>query len=110
MFVAAISIDTSIGGGNKLNHHIEVLVMQENGANDQPLPGVQVTVTFAGKTFTGLTDENGVFRSNAIKGVKSGEYLAEVTDLVLTVFVWDPLLDIVDDTDGDGLPDELLTI
>ena len=111
MFVADISLSTSLSGNNKTNHHIEVLVMQETGTVDVPLAGVQVTVTFANKTFTGLTDSEGIFRSEPIKGVKSGEYFANVIDLALTDFVWDPLaLDLEDDTDEDGLPDNLLSI
>ena len=41
----------------------------------------------------------------------TGAHYANVVDLVLTDYEWDPLgLDIEDDTDGDGKPDDVLVI
>ena len=80
-------------------------------SNDSPATGVLMTVTFAGQTYTGVTDSSGVFRTNWIPNLSRGNHYAEAADLALAGFVWDPLaLDLEDDSDGDGLPDGLLSV
>ena len=65
-------------------------------------------------TYSGTTDSNGLFYSDWIKNLGPGDYRAEVTDLVLAGYDWDLLgLDptfLDDDDDGDGKPDELLSV
>jgi hypothetical protein len=67
--------------------------------------------TSYGTLITGETDSDGIFRSASFKKLAEGTQ-AEVIDLVLAGFEWDPL-GILDptlnngDTDGDGLPDEV---
>jgi hypothetical protein len=80
----------------------------QGGTTDNVAAGVQITVEFAGQTYTGTTDSNGVFRTAWLSRPDSGSY-AEVLDLVLAESIWDPLLlDLEDDSDGDGLPDDIL--
>lgn len=75
---------------------------------DERLPGVSITVEFDGRTYSGTTDSNGIFRTGWRRNPGSGTY-AEVVDLALADYAWDPLaLDLEDDTDGDGLPDAQL--
>ena len=80
----------------------------QGGASDNVAAGVEITVVFAGQTYTGTTDANGVFRTGWLWSPPGGSY-AEVVDLVLADHSWDPLLmDLEDDSDGDGLPDGVL--
>jgi hypothetical protein len=80
-------------------------------SSDSPAAGVLMTVTFAGQTYTGVTDSSGVFRTNWIPNLSRGNHYAEVADLALAGFVWDPLgLDLENDSDNDGLPDQLLSV
>ena len=74
-----------------------------------PAAGVAITVTFAGKTFSGTTDSNGVFTTGWIRNL-SGYHGAQVTDLALTGYLWDMGLG-EDDSDGDAdfFPDEYWT-
>jgi hypothetical protein len=48
-------------------------------------------------TLTGTTDANGQFESRWIKGLHPGDYDADVVDLTLSTFEWNPLLDVEDD-------------
>jgi len=81
----------------------------EGDAADAVAPGVEIRVEFAGQTYTGTTDSDGVFRTSWIKRLGSGDHYAEVVDLVLANYFWDPLtLDLEGDSDGDGLPDDVL--
>jgi subtilisin-like proprotein convertase family protein len=74
--------------------------------DDTPGAGVAITVNFAGETFSGTTDSNGVFTTSWVRKLQSGtDYYANVVDMVLTDYVWDRLLDQKDDSDGDGDPD-----
>ena len=77
---------------------------------DSLAAGVQITVQFAGITYTGVTGSDGVFRTSWINNLSSGDYYANVLDLVMAGYYWDPLstLNMEDDSDGDGLPDDLL--
>lgn len=73
--------------------------------------GVEITVEFAGQTYTGATDSSGVFRTDWIRNPGSGDHYAEVVDLVLAGYFWNPLImDLEDDTDGDGKPDDVLIL
>ena len=74
---------------------------------DDVAAGATITVEFAGNTYTGTTDANGVFTTGWIKNLK-GDHWAEVTDLALLDYFWDQDLG-EDDDDGDGLPDELFS-
>jgi uncharacterized delta-60 repeat protein len=84
---------------------------RQASAGDGVAAGVSISVTFAGQIFSGTTDSNGIFRTGWIRKLASGTHHANVTDLALEGFVWDPLLlDLEDDTDGDTKPDGSLTI
>ncbi len=80
-------------------------------SGDDIVAGVVIEVTFAGNTYTGTTDTNGIFTTSWIRNLGSGNHYANAVDLVLTGYVWDPLaLDLEDDSDGDLLPDALLQL
>lgn len=80
----------------------------QGGSADARRAGVSITVEFAGQTYSGTADANGLFRTSWIGNPGSGTY-AEVVDMALVDFVWNPLaLDLEDDTDGDGRPDAQL--
>ena len=77
---------------------------------DEARAGVSVTVVFANQTFTGITDSNGVFKTDWIRNIGSGNHYANAVDLALSGYSWDPLtLDLESDNDGDGRPDGLLS-
>lgn len=78
--------------------------------SDPRVAGVSITVTFNGKTFTGTSDANGMFRTSWQRNLTSGTYQAEVVDLALSSLIWNTAIDLEDDSDGDGLPDAELTI
>lgn len=72
---------------------------------DAVAPGVAIDVEFAGRAYTGTTDSSGVFRTAWLRNVSSGSH-AEVLDLLLAGYEWNPLArDLEDDSDGDGRPD-----
>jgi uncharacterized membrane protein len=75
---------------------------------------VLVTLTLTGPfettTYSGYTDSNGVFRSDWISGLAPGEYTIEVIDLAHATLNWNMLLDVEDDWDGDGLPDDVFAL
>ena len=80
-------------------------------SGDLAVAGVQIEVTFAGQTYTGTTDANGIFRTNWIRNLSSASHYANAIDLALTDFEWNPLdLDLENDSDGDGKPDDLLLV
>ncbi len=89
-------------------------------ATDAGAAGVAVSVELTDTsgqvlTFTGITDSQGIFRSEWIRGLSPDTYRAEVVDLAIAGFTWDPfdVLDATandDDADFDGAPDQLLTI
>jgi hypothetical protein len=79
------------------------------GGNDTPGTGVAITVNFAGQTFTGTTDSNGIFTTDWVKKLQtSTNYYANVVDMALAGYLWDRLLDLEDDSDGDENPDDVL--
>lgn len=80
-------------------------------SSDAVAVGVQMTVTFAGQTYTGTTDANGIFRTSWKTNIARGSYYANAVDLALAGYVWNPLgLDLEDDSDGNGRPDALLSV
>jgi subtilisin-like proprotein convertase family protein len=84
----------------------------QGDAEDQVAAGVTLTVEFAGKTYTGTNDSDGIFRTDWIRNLKGGDYYANAVDLVLANYFWDPLalMDLENDSDEDGYPDELLSL
>ncbi len=82
----------------------------EGTAADDVAAGVWIRVEFDGAIYEGTTDADGVFRTSWIKNLSSGDHEAEVVDLVLENYDWIPLtLDLEGDSDGDGLPDNILS-
>lgn len=81
-------------------------------SGDSAVAGVAITVNFAGNTYSGVTDSNGVFRTSWLRNLGAGDYFANVDSLMASGFAWDPLsdLDREDDSDSDGRPDSLLSI
>lgn len=55
----------------------------EATAADDVAAGVWIRVEFDGEIYEGTTDSDGVFRTSWIKGLGSGDYQAEVVDLIL---------------------------
>lgn len=102
-------IDFASKAGGKFWQAVFVIYSDDG---DVPAAGVAITVEFAEQTYTGTTDADGIFRTDLVKDLGSGNHYAEVVDLVLTDHYWDPLLglDLEDDTDGDALPDAVLPL
>jgi hypothetical protein len=112
--------------GRSTDYRLLLDVRRDNDADgvaessDSVGAGVAVTVRLTSSsgqvlTLTGTTDSQGIFRSEWLKGLTAGSYRAEVVDLALAGFSWDPF-DVLDatandeDFDFDGAPDELLFI
>ena len=53
----------------------------QGDAMDTPPAGVELTVTFLGNTYTGVTDSSGVLRTAWVKSVPSGSHYANAIDL-----------------------------
>ena len=111
--------------GKSTDYRIEIDVNRDSnedalaGSSDAPASEVLVTVELRDDsgslvdTYTGMTDSNGVFRSNWIRGLDAGTYRAEVVDMVHATFDWNHFLDptlLDNDYDDDGLPDDQLII
>ena len=73
--------------------------------DNNPIAGVQITVTFAGNTYVGTTNSAGTYTTPWLKNIGSGSHFAEVTDLVLADYDWNQGQGALGDDDGDGLPD-----
>ena len=113
LFVYDIRFDSKRGG--KDHRAIFEIRTDSDGdgfgtSNDNPVAGVDITVTFAGTTYSGTTDSSGVFRTPWVRNTSAGDHYANAVDLALAGFIWDQLLDLEDDSDGDGKPDDLLTV
>lgn len=76
--------------------------------DSSPIAGVQIEVTFAGNTYSGTTDSNGIFRTTWIRNLSSANHYAEAVDLAFAGHDWDQDLGWSEDYDSDGLPDALL--
>jgi hypothetical protein len=77
--------------------------------NDSGVAGINITVEFAGQTFTGTTDANGIFVTGWVRKLQSGtNYYANVLTLMADNYDWLRSMDLEDDSDGDGKPDGLL--
>ena len=116
IYVDEIWFDQRRRGRHGTEYRVMVAVREDSNGDgfadtgDLPIAGVEVTVRFAGKSFTGITDQNGQFATDWLKNIPSDDYYANV-DLALVDYVYQPLdLDREDDSDGDGLPDALLSI
>ncbi|MCH5377132.1 MAG: Ig-like domain-containing protein, partial [Planctomycetes bacterium] len=101
MFVADISFQ-SRKGGKEWRAIFEV--RDELGAT---VTGANITITFAGQSYSGQTDGNGQFRSDWLR-LSSGSYEAEVTDLAFLDYTWDLTQGVLDGNDPDLFPDALL--
>ncbi|EMB15630.1 subtilisin [Rhodopirellula europaea 6C] len=88
------------------------VVQIRSAQDDSVLTGVTVTVIFAGEAFQGTTDSNGLFRTGWIRNLSSETHFADVTDLALANYAWDPLsLDTEEDNGGLlGFPDGTLDL
>jgi len=113
LYVYDISFDSRKRGRE---HRAEFEIRSDNDATgtagDLPVAGVSIEVKFAGKTFTGTTDSNGIFRTGWERLSGGNDYYANAVDLALTGYSWNPfdVAEEEDDSDGDGLPDELLSL
>lgn len=84
---------------------------REAGLRLDTAESVAIKVRFNGKIYEGTTDDRGAFRATWETGLSSGSHYANVDSLMLSGYDWTPLaLDLEDDSDGDGVPDDLLTI
>ena len=66
-------------------------------AADLPVAGVAIEVVFAEQTYAGYTDADGIFRTDWIKDIGSGDHHADVVDLMIASRYWNTLLDLEDD-------------
>ena len=51
-----------------------------------------------------------IARTSWERNLAEDNYYADAYDLALAGFVWNPFLDLEDDSDGDGKPDDLLLV
>ena len=108
-------------GGAKHDERIAVTIRRDSDANlvaedtDEAASSATVTVelrNLAGDlvaSFTGITNDEGVFRTDFVKNLADDTYLGEVTILTHATFVWNQALDPTandTDVDGDNLPDQ----
>ncbi|MGQ9576782.1 MAG: hypothetical protein ACUVUC_15855 [Thermoguttaceae bacterium] len=100
------------------DERIRVTVRRDSDGNgvpedtDETVAGASVTVVLTGpkqSTLSGTTDSTGVFTSGWVTNVPNGTYLAEVSALTHSMYVWNQGLDPTandTDVDGDNLPDQ----
>ena len=112
LYIYDIRFESKRGG--KDWRAVAVIHSDANGdgpGNDQPLAGVAVTIEFAGQSFTRTTNSSGEVRTDWIRDLAAGSYYANVAAAALAEYDWDPLvIDVEDDSDGDGKPDQLLVV
>ncbi len=110
IYISDISFELKTRGKN-IDWRVVVTVRRDSDADglgtagNAPVVDAQVTLNFAGQTFTGQTNSAGVFETNYVRNLGSGSHVAEVTELAFSTYDWDPQMLVVD-TDGDGIPDD----
>ncbi|WP_442505486.1 S8 family serine peptidase [Novipirellula sp. SH528] len=106
MYVSSIDFESKRGGKDWR------AVIEIRSAEGNVLAGVSVTIVFANQTYQGTTDSNGLFRTGWIRDLSRGTHYADVSQLVLANYVWNPLaLDSeVDDGGLAGFPDGVLVV
>ena len=108
VYIADIRFDSK-RGGKDWRAVVEVLTV--NG--DLPVAGVTLNVDFNGATYTVTTDSNGVARTSWERNLSRGDYLVDAYDVALgdPDYSWTAFaFDLENDSDGDGKPDDLLTV
>ena len=109
LYVYEISFDKLRTGTYRAVFEIHADTNGNGAGDDSGVAGVEITVIFAGQTFTGTTDSNGIFTTGWVKKLSSGtNYSAEVQTLALMDYLWDQSLGYDGDADNDGLPDNIL--
>lgn len=86
IWVGAITLEQGQGGRYRA-------VFEVHDGSNQPLAGVQIQVSFAGITYSGLTDSQGLFKTKWVKLSSGASYDADVLDLVLSGHAWDDFAD-----------------
>ena len=110
MSLESVLLRQSAGGALPFTARATLVLAVLLLASSAAYAGVQIEVTFAGNTYTGTTDSNGIFRTTWIRNLSSGTHYAEAVDLVFVGHDWDQDLGWSEDYDGDGFPDGLLPI
>lgn len=113
LYVYSISFDSRKGGREwRAVFEIHRDSDQDGAASatDAAVANVSITVDFAGVTYVGTTDASGQFRTGWKRFVSGYDYYANAVDLTLAGYTWDPfsIVGELDDSDGDGNPDEAL--
>ena len=87
-------------------------VIEVRDVDDNAVQGVTLKVDFAGTTYNLETDSSGIARTDWERNLASGDYYANAYDLALAGYSWDPFSIPFeeDDSDGDGKPDDVLTV
>lgn len=119
MFVWDILFESRLRGKQQAHdERIRVAIRRDSDANgiaestDAPVAGATIRVVVTGPltaTFNGTTDSAGLFVSKWLNAVPNGTYLAEVTVLTHSTYVWNRDLDPTandTDLDADNLPDQ----
>jgi hypothetical protein len=109
-------------GGAIHDERIAVVVRRDSDGDgvaestDELVARASITVVLTGPvggTFSGVTDNSGVYRTTWLADLPDGTYTAEVTSLSHATLAWNRLLDATandTDVDGDDLPDQQHTI
>lgn len=106
LYIADIQFESKRGGKDW-----RATVQIRSGEDGSLVEGVTLQVDFAGETYTLVTDSNGLAWTSWERNLADGEYYADAYDLALEGYEWSPFsLDLEDDSDGDGKPDDLLVV